>query len=55
MENARQKIVVLPINAATEQTIKNYLLLGYVLHQITNLAPVINSLLIVYYDPAVDQ
>ena len=28
--------------------------LGYVLHQMINLAPVTNEILIVYYDPSVD-
>jgi hypothetical protein len=53
--NVRQKIIVMPINAATEQTIKDYLLQGYVLHQMINLQPAVNSLLIVYYDPSVDD
>lgn len=53
--NERQKIITLDISAQTEQLIKDYLLLGYVLHQIVNLQPAVNKLLIVYYDPAVDS
>jgi len=53
--NVRQKIALLDISAQTEQLIKDYLQLGYVIHNIVNLQPAINKLLIVYYDPAVDE
>lgn len=52
--NTRQKVVKLPNNAQLKTTIDNYLTQGYVLHQMINLAPVSNEILIVYYDPAVD-
>ena len=52
--NVRQKVIKLPNNAQLKTTIDNYLQLGYVLHQIINLAPVTNEILIVYYDPVVD-
>jgi hypothetical protein len=50
-QNLKQKIVVLPIAGGTEQTIKDHLLNGYVIQQIVNLQPSINSLLIVYSTP----
>lgn len=53
--NTRQKTAIVPNNAALKATLDNYLNLGYVIHQIVNLAPVSNNLLIIYYDPAVDQ
>lgn len=53
--NVRQKIVKLPNNAQLKTTLDNYMQLGYVLHQMINLAPVTNEILIVYYDPAVDD
>lgn len=49
--NNLQKIAVLPINGVAEQTINNYLALGYVIQFIVNLNPAINSLLIVYSTP----
>lgn len=52
--NVRQKVVKLPNNAQLKTTLDNYMQLGYVLHQMINLAPVTNEILIVYYDPAVD-
>jgi len=52
--NVRQKIVKLPNNTQLKTTLDNYMQLGYVLHQMINLAPVTNEILIVYYDPAVD-
>jgi len=52
--NIRQKVAILPNNAQLKTTIEDYLILGYVLHQMINLAPVSNNILIVYYDPAVD-
>lgn len=53
--NERQKVAILPNNAQLKITIDNYLALGYVLHQMINLAPVSNNILIIYYDPAVDE
>lgn len=52
--NVRQKVAILPNNAQLKTTIDDYLIIGYVLHQMINLAPVSNNILIVYYDPAVD-
>jgi len=52
--NLRQKIVSVDNNAGLVALIQNYLALGYVLHQMINLAPFANKILIVYYDPAVD-
>lgn len=52
--NIRQKVAKLPNNAQLKTTLDNYLTLGYVLHQMINLTPVTNEILIVYYDPAVD-
>jgi hypothetical protein len=52
--NIRQKIALLDIGAGTEQLIKDYLQLGYVVHQVINLQPSVNKLLVFYYDPAVD-
>lgn len=52
--NIRQKVVKLPNNAQLVTTLNNYMQLGYVLHQMINLAPVTNEILIIYYDPAVD-
>lgn len=52
--NIRQKIVKLPNNAQLVTTLNSYMQLGYVLHQMINLAPVTNEILIVYYDPATD-
>ena len=49
--NEKQKLIVLPIDGNTLTTLQNYLQQGYVLHQIVNLNPTINSLLIVYYEP----
>jgi len=52
--NIRQKVTKLPNNAQLITTLQNYMVEGYVLHQMINLAPVSNEILIVYYDPAVD-
>lgn len=52
--NVRQKVAKLPNNAQLKTTLDNYMAQGYVLHQMINLAPVTNEILIVYYDPAVD-
>lgn len=51
---SRQKVIILDITAATLQTLRDYLALGYVIHNIVNLQPSQNKLLIVYYDPALD-
>jgi hypothetical protein len=53
--NIRQKVVKLANNAQLVATLNNYLNLGYVVHQVINLAPVSNELLIFYYDPSVDE
>lgn len=52
--NIRQKVAKLPNNAQLKTTLDNYMQLGFVLHQMINLAPVTNEILIVYYDPAVE-
>jgi len=52
--NIRQKIIAVDNNAGLVALIQGYLLQGYVLHQMINLAPFVNKILIVYYDPAVD-
>ena len=53
--NVRQKVVKLPNNTQLVEILNNFMQLGYVLHQITNCAPVSNEFLIVYYDPASDE
>lgn len=53
--NIRQKVAKLPNNSQLIATLQNYMNLGYVLHQMINLAPVTNEILIVYYDPVVDE
>lgn len=53
--NIRQKIVKLPNDNNLVPTLQAYMAQGYVIHQMTNLAPVSNNILIVYYDPAVDE
>lgn len=53
--NIRQKVVKLPNNAQLVTTLNTYMALGYVLHQMISLAPVTNEILIVYYDPSVDE
>lgn len=53
MTNIYQKIAVLPINAGTEQTLKDKLLEGYVIQHLVNLQPSANSLLIVYATPEI--
>jgi hypothetical protein len=52
---SRQKVTIIPNNAQLVQIINDYLQLGYVLHQIINLAPVSNNIFIVYYDPATED
>jgi len=51
----RQKVAILPNNAQLKTTLDNYMAEGYVLHQMINLAPVSNNIMIVYYDPAADE
>lgn len=53
--NVRQKLFVIDINAATQAILQGYLDQGYVLHQITSLTPTFTKLMVVYYDPAVDE
>jgi len=52
--NVRQKVALIPNNAQLKTTLDNYLSQGYVLHQMINLAPVSNNIMVVYYDPAAD-
>ncbi len=52
--NTRQKIAIIPNNTQLKTTIEAYLLQGFVIHQVLNLAPVSNNIFIIYYDPAVD-
>lgn len=52
--NVRQRIARVPNDNNLKSLLESYLNLGYVVHQIINLAPVANYILIVYYDPAVD-
>ena len=53
--NIRQKVTRVPNDNNLVTLLNNYLQLGYVIHQMVNLAPVSNNILIVYYDPAVDE
>lgn len=52
--NIRQKLAKVPNDNNLKALLEGYLVLGYVLHQMINLAPVSNNILIVYYDPAVE-
>lgn len=52
--NVRQRIARVPNDNNLRSLLESYLNLGYVVHQMINLAPVANYILIVYYDPAVD-
>lgn len=52
--NTRQKIAVVQNNAGLKALLDSYLALGYVLHQMINLAPVSNNIMVVYYDPATE-
>jgi hypothetical protein len=52
--NIRQKVVTVNNDAGLLALIQGYLLQGYVIHQMINLAPFANKIFIVYYDPAVD-
>jgi hypothetical protein len=47
-----QHIIVLDINAQTEQFLKDRLAEGYYITIVTNLAPLYNKLLIVYVTPS---
>lgn len=49
--NDKQKIIVLDINANTQQLIEAKLQLGYVITFIVNLQPSVNKLLIIYATP----
>jgi hypothetical protein len=53
-ENVRQKVVSVDNNAGLVALLNGYLLQGFVIHQMINLAPFANKILIVYYDPSVD-
>lgn len=53
--NIRQKVVRVPNDNNLATLLNNYLQLGYVIHQMINLAPVSNNIMIVYYDPSVDE
>lgn len=53
--NVRQKVVRVPNDNTLVTLLNNYLQLGYVIHQMINLAPVSNHIMIVYYDPSVDE
>lgn len=52
--NIRQKIVSVPNNAGLVALLQGYLAQGYVIHQMINLSPVSNNIMIIYYDPTVD-
>ena len=52
--NVRQKLFVIDIAAGTQAQLQGYLDVGYVIHNVINLTPVYNKLLIIYYGPAVD-
>lgn len=52
--NSRQKVARVPNDNNLKPLLESYLVLGYVLHQMINLAPVSNNILIVYYDPSVE-
>ena len=51
--NDKQKVILLDINAASLQAIRDYLTAGYVILSITNLQPAQSKLLIVYATPEV--
>lgn len=53
--NVRQKIARVPNDNNLVSLLNSYLQLGYVIHQMINLAPVSNHIMIVYYDPSVDE
>ena len=54
MAHPRQRAAKLPNNANLAATLNDYLLLGYIIHQLINLAPVTNEILVIYYDPALE-
>lgn len=53
--NIRQKVARVPNDNNLVSLLNSYLQLGYVIHQMINLAPVSNNIMIVYYDPSVDE
>lgn len=53
--NVRQRVVRIPNDNNLVALLNSYLQLGYVIHQMINLAPVSNNIMIVYYDPSVDE
>ncbi len=52
--NVRQKVVSVNNDAGLIALLQGYLLQGFVIHEMINLAPFATKILIVYYDPAVD-
>lgn len=52
--NVRQKIVSVNNDANLINLLQGYLAEGFVIHNLINLAPFANKILIVYYDPSVD-
>lgn len=52
--NLRQNVARVPNNAALKTTLDTYLGQGFVIHQMINLAPVANDILIIYYNPDTD-
>jgi hypothetical protein len=54
MAHNRQLCAKLPNNNNLVQTINGYLTDNYIIHQIINLAPVSNEILVIYYDPALE-
>lgn len=54
MNNQKQYLILLDINAGTEQFIKDYIALGYIIHQIVPFES-LNKLLIIYYIPQEDE
>lgn len=53
--NVRQKVVRVPNNNDLPALLNTYLQQGFVIHQMISLSPVSTNILIVYYDPAVDE
>lgn len=51
MKDRLQKIIVLDIDANTQTFLEGKIGDGYIIYSITNLTPIFEKLLIVYYDP----
>jgi hypothetical protein len=49
-----QKTILVDIDQNSKATVDGYIAQGYILHQIVNLQPAINKLLIIYYEPPVE-